>query len=208
MDNQALPYVNQTGEERKKNIIPIVIIIIIGIIIVGMFVLRQPKKSNQTEIVVINKKEPTPTEKPKIDKKSVKVQILNGTGTPGQAAVVADALKKAGFNQDNIKTDNASDFNHTATAVSVKASFEEVASDIKQILADMFDKVEINTSKLDEKNEFDVIITTGGKKFEENKPSPTLTPVVTTINETPTPSPTTPTATPSSTLIPSPTPTP
>ncbi len=200
MENTAQTYLNQQKEEKKKNTVIIIIVIIVALI-GGIFILRQTKKNTQDKVAVVKETEPTPTEKPKIGKSSVKIQVLNGTGTPGQAAAVVDALKKADYNQDNIKTGNAPDFNHTITTISAKTGFEEIADDVKQTLADMFDNIEIESSPLDEDSEFDIVVITGGKKFEENETTPTPTPSPSEATATPTISPT-----PSPTSTPTPTP--
>src|SRR5437763_8547251 len=54
----------------------------------------------------------------------LKIQVQNGTGTPGQAGTAVEAIKKAGYNSDNIKTANATNFNNSSTTISAKAGFE------------------------------------------------------------------------------------
>lgn len=188
---------NKQGRSKKKAII--VFIVIVVAIIGGILFLRQSKKTEQPEVTVTGTKEPTPTEKPKIDKSSVKAQVLNGTGTPGQAGIVVEALKKAGYNPDNIKTANAKDFNNTVTTITAKDGFDDVANDVKDALKTTFDKIEIDSTPLDKNSEFDIIVTTGGKKFEEATPTPSPTTEAPTITPTPTLTPTsspTPTPTP------------
>lgn len=181
---------------NKKSKMPIIIGIVLVVVAIagGIFSYQQSKKTDQVKPVAVEKKEPSPTEKPKIDKNLVKVQVLNGTGTPGQAGTVIDVLKKAGYNIDNIKTDNAKDYNNTVTTITAKDGFDDVASNVKDALKTTFDEINIDSTYLDKDSEFDIIVTTGGKKFEEATPTP---------SETLTPSPT-----PSLTLTPSPTPTP
>src|SRR3990167_10231835 len=103
-------YLNpQRGKKNNKMAIVIGVVIILAVIIGGTFILRQTKKTEPAKTVIVENKQPSPTEKPKIDKKTVKIQVLNGTGTPGQAGTAVEALKKAGYNSDNIKTTNAKD---------------------------------------------------------------------------------------------------
>lgn len=171
---------NQQGSGKKnKTTFIIVILVIAAVIIGGILVFRQSKKIRQPEVTITETKEPSPTEKPKIDKNSVKFQVLNGTGTPGQAGVVVEALKKAGYNSDNIKTDNLEDFNNKITTIAAKDGFDNVASDIKDVLKATFDEIKIDSTPLIKDSEFDIVITTGGKKFEEVTPIPTLTPTPT-----------------------------
>ncbi|MBI5122636.1 LytR C-terminal domain-containing protein [Candidatus Roizmanbacteria bacterium] len=199
------PYSNQPrGSKKKKIAVMIGAVVIAAVLFGGTLILRQSKKTDQTKTAVVENKKPSPTEKPKIDKDSVKIQVLNGTGTPGQAGTAVEALKKAGYSPDNIKTANAKDFNNTITTITARAGFENTTSDISDVLKSTFSEIKIETTELDEKSEFDIVITTGGKKFEEVTPTATITPT-----QNPTPSPTsattTPTLTPSPTTTPSPT---
>ncbi|MBI2641074.1 LytR C-terminal domain-containing protein [Candidatus Roizmanbacteria bacterium] len=189
-------YSNQQGGSKKKKIALIVVALIVLALVGGILLSRQTERNEQTKTAVVEKKEPTPTEKPKIDKKSVKIQVLNGTGTPGQASTAVEALEKAGYNTDNIKTGNAENFDNKVTTVTARTGFEEIATDVKKALEGTFDEVAIDSSNLDEESEYDIVVVTGGKKFE--------TPTPTGPSVSPTPSPTTATTT----LTPSPTPTP
>ena len=191
-------YLNpQRGNKNNKMAVIVGVVIIVAVIIGGTFLLQKTKKTDQTKITVVENKQPSPTEKPKIDKSTVKIQVLNGTGTPGQAGTAVEALKKAGYNPDNIKTANAKDFNNTVTTITAKNGFDEVASGVKDALKTTFDEIKIDAALLDKDSEFNIVVTTGGKKFEEVTPT-------TSITNSPTPSPTTITPT----LTPSPTPTP
>lgn len=194
-------YSNQQGGSKKKKIaVMIVVVLILAALVGGILMLRQPEK---TKVAVVENKEPSPTEKPKIDKKSVKIQVLNGTGTPGQAGIAVADLVKAGYNPDNIKTDNAKDFNNTVTTLTARVGFEAIASDVSSALKTTFSEVTIETTPFDEKSGFDVIVVTGGKKSEV---TPTTT-VAPTQNPTPTTT-TDITTTPTPTLTPTPSPTP
>ena len=205
MIETASPYLQTEKSDGKKNIFIIIGVVIAAILVVGgIILLRQPQKSESPKTSVIEESTPSPTEKPKIDRETVKIQVLNGTGTPGQAGTAVDALKKAGFNEENIKAENAPDFDHAVTTVSAKAGFKDVANDIKTALDEIFDSVEIDSSVLDGESEFDIVVITGGKKFEEKKTSPAPSPTGTATSPTPSPTGTTVTSTPSPT--PSPTP--
>lgn len=199
-------YTIQQPEPKKNKTTIIIIAVIVVLALVGGFLFfRQTQDKGQTENPVIENSAPTPTptEKPKIDKKSVKIQVLNGTGTPGQAADAVEALEKAGYDADNIKTGNAEEFDHKTTTVAYKERFKDTADDIKKALESAFDDIAIDSTLLDEDGEFDIVVTTGGKIFEEEtatpgpkttptspSPSPTPTGATTTSSPTPTPSPT------------------
>ena len=183
----------QPGSNKNKSI---GIVIIIVIALVGGFLLfRQSKKTDQTKVAVTETITPSPTEKLiTVDKKSVKIQVLNGTGTPGQAGSAVELLENAGYNPDNIKTGNTEEFDHTTTTIAAKDGFEDVAKDIEKALKESFDEISIDSTALDADSEFDIVVTTGGKIFEEPTSTPGPTSEVTT--------------TPTATLTPSSTPTP
>jgi hypothetical protein len=199
IDSNTL-YTNQPVRTKKNNLPVVIGAVIIIIVLVGGFIMfRQSKKTVPPKVVVVNQ-EPSPTEMPKIDKSTVKIQVQNGTGTPGQAGTAVDALKKAGYNSDNIKTANAKDFTSTVTTITTKAGFEATASDIKTSLGGVFTDINIDPAKLDTTSAFDIVVVTGGKKFEV---TPTTT-VAPSQNPTPTTN-TNATPSPTSTLAPTPT---
>jgi len=190
--------------QKSSKISPVVIVVVVLLIaVIGtILITRQPKKTEETKEVVITQAVPTPTEKPKIDKLTVKIQVVNGTGTPGQAGEVVKALKEAGYSADNIKTGNAENFDNTTTSIAVKTNFEEIANDIRDVLKPTFSETTVKSSNLDKENEFDVVIVTGGKIFATVTPTGSQTPTPTTQLTT------TPSPTPSLTLTPTLTPTP
>jgi cell division septation protein DedD len=210
MDNNLMPgsniaYPSQLGKssgssDDKKLTIIVGVIIILVVGSISYFLLKKPKKTESPKTInqVENEIKPTPTEKPKIDKKTLKIQVLNGTGTPGQAGKVVTALKEAEFSPENIEAANAPSYDFTQTTIATKKEYEQVADEIKTTLKSLFDSIKIETSYLEADNKYDIIITTGGKKYEEATPTPTE---AKTNSETPTPTPTL-------TSTPTPTPTP
>lgn len=207
MDNQSTPTtfsVQPLSQNRKtNNVLPIVVLIIVVAISVLIF-FRGKNKNVKTSSVanVTPTQEATPAPTVAVDKKTVKIQVLNGTGTPGQAASAVKALETAGYSADNIKTDNATKYDQTQTTITAKSGFSGTADDIKTALASTFDNITIDSSQLGSDSQYDIIITTGGKIYQTPTPKPTNTPVV-----TPTSSPNaTNTPTPTSTTTPTPTP--
>lgn len=203
------PTINSFPNPQKKNkTLPMVVVgmVLLGAIVGSYLILKQPKKPEEKKEVVVQTVQPTPTEKPKKDKALVKVQVINGTGTPGQASEVVKALEKAGYATDNIKTGNAEEFDNTATTIEARTDFEEIANDIRDVLKATFSEITIKSSKIDAESEFDIIVVTGGKIFATATPEPTkpeatptaqltttITPTVTTTpTTTPSPVPTTP----------------
>jgi len=197
MEETAFQYPSRQnkGKNIKLAIIMGVVVLMAGFI--GILLTRQPKKENVKTDITIEKKEPSPTTKPKIEKSSVKIQVVNGTGTPGQAGVVVKALEDAGYNSDNIKTSNAEKFDNATTTINARADFEEIVKDVKDVLTPTFEEITIDSSILDIESEFDIIVVTGGEIFEAATPTPsvtgstTLTPsstITPTLTLSPTPS--------------------
>lgn len=109
---------------------------------------------------------PTPTSVPTqvptptiafIQKADMKIQIQNGTGTPGQAKKVGDALSKLGY--QNITTANASNTNATQTTVTVLPTVSpDVRTEIKTALSKLFTQVTLQESP---QGDYQVVIVTG-----------------------------------------------
>lgn len=185
---------------KKNNMLIIILLVVILVVGGSIFIYSRSKKSKsiEKEVVPTLQEEATPTEKAPIDKKIVKIQVLNGTGTPGQAGEVAKILEKEGYEADNITTGNVDQFGQEITSIKAKSGLEELTGRIKEALREKFDNVEIESTELEEKSEYDIVIVTGGKKYQEptNTPSPSLTPSTEKITPTST---STPSATPTST---------
>ncbi|MFA6081546.1 MAG: LytR C-terminal domain-containing protein [Patescibacteria group bacterium] len=194
MEEAVFPYSNSSPQPKNKKPMTglIVSLIVLAALIGGFVLMKQPKKVEEKKDVVVEEKGPSPTEKPKIEKSTVKIQVINGTGTPGQAGVVVKALESAGYSADNIKTGNAEKFDNTTTSITARDNFEEIVNNIKSALGPTFEKITVVSPNLGADSEFDIVIVTGGKIFEEATPTPSKA-----VTETPTLSPTvTPTLTP------------
>ncbi|MFA5770377.1 MAG: LytR C-terminal domain-containing protein [Patescibacteria group bacterium] len=189
-------------QQKKNKILPTVVVgaVLLAAIIGSYLIIRQPKKIDETKNIVVETKEPTPTEKPKIEKSSVKIQVVNGTGTPGQAGIVVKALEDAGYSTDNIKTSNAEKFDNSTTSITAKDNYEEIVTDIKDSLKSTFDKITVVSPNLDKASEFDVVIVTGGKVFEAVTPTTSVTSSVSPTSSVTTTPTSTPTLTPTPTL--------
>lgn len=182
-----------TQPKKNKALPNIIAVVVLLVAIIGSaFILNKTKKTEEKKDVIVETPTATPTPLAKIDKKTVKIQVQNGTGTPGQAGLVVTALTDAGYVTDNIKTANAEKYDNTITSITAKDNFEQVVSDIKDSLKSTFDKVTVVSPNLDADSEFDIVIVTGGKIFEEATPTVSVTSTVTptsTVTSTPTPTP-------------------
>lgn len=197
----------QSLDNDKKNqgfsptllVVIIILILVIGtLLIIGQTKKTQEIKKSSSQEKIVEKKEDilTPTEKPKIDKNTLKIKIINGTGTPGEAGKVASLLTNEGFVKENIKTENADEFNQTITLIKVKEKYQDTAKEIEKVISSFFEKIKIDSSFLDDTDDYDIIITTGGKIYssptpiQEKKQNPTPTSTLTpTLTNTPTPTP-------------------
>ncbi|OGK15739.1 hypothetical protein A2774_00650 [Candidatus Roizmanbacteria bacterium RIFCSPHIGHO2_01_FULL_39_12c] len=184
----------QDSSPNKKKPWLIIIIVVLLLGAVGFYFYNQSNKSEPEEPKMEKNLTPTeaPSPTPEIDKESVKIQVLNGTGTPGEAASAVEALTGAGYKEDNIETGNAEEYDHAKVSIQVKSGFEAAAEDIKKALSSFFDDIEIDSTKLDEDSDYDIVVTTGGEIYEEPTTAPTTVPTkATTPITTPVTSPTT-----------------
>ena len=102
---------------------------------------------------------PTPAEEVKLD--TLKVNILNGSGIPGEAGKIQALLEEAGF--ADFETGNADNYNYTITEVTLKKGVSSAAFDAVKEALDEYNVVK-QEDTLDEDSKFDVEIVTGTKK--------------------------------------------
>lgn len=99
-----------------------------------------------------------------IDLTTYSVQVLNGSGTSGEASKVEVLLIDVGF--EEIETGNASSYDYTETEVSVKEDLSSmVLSEVTTALEDSY--VISEGQSLDEDNEYDVVIIVGSESPED-----------------------------------------
>jgi len=102
----------------------------------------------------------TPTPTPEFGKSDVSVEVLNGTGTPGQAGSVKAIIEGLGFSA--IETGNADASDNTTTLVVFSDKIpKNIQEEIITELEKTFEKV---TSSEDANASTDIVITTGEEK--------------------------------------------
>ena len=101
---------------------------------------------------------PSPTPAP--DLKLLKINLLNGAGTPGLANQVTVILENAGF--EDIKTGNADNFDYDQTQIRIKQEKENYLSALVSALSDY--PIASSTSVLKEDDPFDAVIILGKEK--------------------------------------------
>lgn len=202
--NEFIPTsLDQPKRANKKATVIFGAVVIAVLVVAGIFILKlQTKKTEKKQVETNITKPTTPPEPsptpplPTIDKKLIKIKVLNGTGTPGQAGSVVEILTKNGFVSNTIETGNADEFVTTTTTIKAKTTSKGVAQEISSLL----EQAIVDSQSLDESDKYDIIITTGGKKYET-----TPTPTSEKSKITPSPSPqTTPTPSPTPTSTPTP----
>jgi len=154
-----LPKNNQSKPKLPK----IVLLIPLFLLIIFFFVIFGSKiKSDSTDQIdpslsvtpTTSVATPTP-----VDVSSLKIKVLNGTGTAGQASEVVDLLEAQNFSVET--TGNASSYDYTQTEVQIKKSIsQDVVTLLTEALGDDFSP-EISSQSLSDSSEFDIIITTG-----------------------------------------------
>ncbi len=99
---------------------------------------------------------PTPT--PSFKKETLKIKVLNGTGTEGQATEVKDLLVDKGYQE--IVTGNADNYDFVQTVIQAKKSLTGAAELVAKDLKDSVSSPKIGTP-LSEDDTSDVIVTSG-----------------------------------------------
>ena len=100
---------------------------------------------------------PTATPAPSIDKKEIRVKVLNGSGIPGKASDVKAVLTEKGYQQ--VLTGNADEFDYKVTEIQIKKDASDSAATIKADLKENVTAPKITV--LDEKETADVVIIVG-----------------------------------------------
>lgn len=120
--------------------------------------LAKEKTSSKTAA----KETATPT--PASDKEAVKIQVLNGTGTAGDAAFLKTKLAQDGFDAANVTTGNAASTSSEAkTEVVYYPGFPSALKvNFTSLLNTLYASVSASNSTGDSK--YDAVVTTGVKK--------------------------------------------
>ena len=192
---------SRPSSKRDKKTVGL-ILLLIALVLVGGGVfyflsLRNKQESRtesptRTEAPMIIEEEsvststPTPTPAEVVDKKSVSIQVLNGTGIVGEAAYLQDRLNSLGYT--SVKVGNAAKQDYESTQVTFSSSLSSSAvSEITKELEKIYQKVETKKSS---STSYDVEIITGLRSGQTPKVSATPKPT-STAKPTSSPTPTT-----------------
>ena len=96
-----------------------------------------------------------------VDKSKIKVEILNGTGVPGEASFLQKEMEGLGF--EDITAGNADEQDQTETVATYSRELSAaVADEITARLEELYEKVK--TRRATVSGDFDLTITTGPRK--------------------------------------------
>lgn len=112
-----------------------------------------------SKVTPTGKVTPTPTTGATTGK-SLQVQVLNGSGTPGEAGKAATLLKNAGYSITS--TGNADTFDYTNTIIQIKKSKNQYAAQLKKDLSSQY-TVDPTVQTLAETSSSDAIVILGSK---------------------------------------------
>lgn len=167
---------SQQKTKKKSNALGFIVLGIV--ILVGGIIFFVTKGKNESEMVSptptggITINTPSVTQTPEaVDKEEVTIEVLNGTGTTGDASYLQGKLKSLGYTE--IETGNADEQDQTITTVTFSDTLdEENKKEIQEELESLYEDVTVKTSS---SLDFDVSIVTGLKKGQTAKPSATAT---------------------------------
>lgn len=194
----STPEPKKSGNGRAITLIVIILLILGG---ATWYLMSNREETieftNDSVTPIITEVQPTDVEERNVDKSSLKLQVLNGTGTPGDAGKLETALNNLGYSE--VTTGNADNYDYKIAEVTFSADFpENYRDEILEALNKLYSEVKTGSESL---GEFDAVLITGtlkGAKASTATPRPTSG-TSPTGNLT-----TTPTVRPTATLTPTP----
>jgi hypothetical protein len=152
---------------KKWNITALLVILgflVISTLVFGGFLFMEQKRFSNapapTQVVSEVTPEPTEAVTQEVDKGSLTVAVLNGTGTAGQAGKVKLIMEELGYN--SVSTGNADSADNTKTTVSFSDKVSKLRGDeIVKELEKVFTSV---TRAKDDSLTNDIIVVTGEEK--------------------------------------------
>lgn len=156
------------GPNFKVIVLIIIILAILGAVVGGIFYYQKGVVTKVELTPTPSEEEPTPVAEPTkseetLDLKKYSVNVLNGSGTAGEAGKVKDLIAVSGFDSEKVSTGNASSYDFKSTEVVVKKDTpSEVFEKIKEALSKDYEVVKSDT-ELPDSSKYDVVITVGTK---------------------------------------------
>jgi len=155
-------------EKPKKSLKKIkwaLLLLGLGLIIVGASFFFFKKGGDEVEMIggqtdskeLVSPTQNLPSPTPTIERKNLKIRVLNGSGVAGKAGEIKDFLQRLGYQE--IETANADSYDYEETKIAIKKTKEDY---LEILLIDLEDyAVSSESSILDEESEFDVEVTIG-----------------------------------------------
>ncbi len=203
----GFPQAPEKKQGRGKIIF--VILAVLALVAVGAWLVfgnggeEETASNESTPTTSITRSSPTPTQV-EVNRKDIKLQILNGTGITAAAGDLRDKLTKLGYSEFTVGNASNQDYKNAEVTFTPDVA-EEVKEEITDELKDLYQDVDVKSGSV---GDFDIRIATGYPKGYTATPSvkPTVKPTGTV---TPSPKPTTgatTTVTPTATTTVTPTP--
>lgn len=168
------PVFLRSGEEEKPPFVKktlfvvFLIVVVLGAIVAGGILAYRKafKKEKETQKPTTEVVSPSPSSSPsatpaseeKLNRKDLKIKVLNGNGIKGSAGKLASLLEELGYQK--IETGNADSYDYEKTVIKIKESKKEYLELITEDLGDNYSTEGIQAN-FDENNEFDVILIVG-----------------------------------------------
>jgi hypothetical protein len=155
------------GVSGRSIVLIFLILLLVGVVAGGLYYFNS--RVNPTTVIenenAVEEEQveqtPTPTVA-EVELDTLKVNILNGNGTAGEAGRVKETLEGVGFKE--FTSGNAANYNYTSTEISMKDSVpESVFTKIKESLTKTY-IVEKSETKLGADSSYDIVIIIGAKR--------------------------------------------
>lgn len=186
----GFPNANETKKSGNGKAIMLVIIILLILGGATWYLMSNKEETieftNDSVTPTITEVKPTTIDEKNVDKKTLKLQVLNGTGTPGDAGKLEKALNELGYTE--VVTGNADNYDYKSAEITFASDFpDNYRDEILEALDKLYSDVTVGKESL---GEYDAILITGtavGSKAVTATPKPTsnLTPT-TRLTITPT----------------------
>jgi hypothetical protein len=171
-------YDEKEGEVKKKGqgffkifliiltIISLLVVIAGGIYFYQKNIANKTVPANETKVTKVTETPTaTPTKAPEtenLDYSKYSLQILNGSGVPGEAGKAKDLL--ADYDFKTVVAGNANSYDYEKTVISLKEGVpDQVFTDLSKTLDSTYD-IESKKEVLEDSSNYDVVITVGLKK--------------------------------------------
>lgn len=141
------------------------ILLIISAVISGFFIYRwgvsnQLPKITQSEEGLQTVQSPSPQPNVEIERKDLKIEVLNGAGIAGIAVLAKTFLEEKGY--ENVEVGNADNYDFKTTLVEIKESKKNYTDMLIKDLSDKY-KASVSSTFLGKESDFDAVVTIGTK---------------------------------------------